>query len=1199
MPLGLQDDLGILDKPKKVQLEDDMGILEKKPKLNLQDDMGILSSSQYETKLIPEEEIKFKEWKAKYAPNDSGIDYDLRGAFKEGLTPNPETGHWPDTYKKPNHPTFSNESIYATGENAKKAGHWEGNKFIKPTQETSQNKLNLIDDAKIFESPKSSILQESLIKPIKSFYSGVLNASAHLADTIDFYADKVSKALGKPESKDGIFDYLRDNWATAGQKLAKEGLSEGFTKELYQGLGQASFDVPVLMAGGTVLKAATLPVAGAVEGFKEGGIGGATKGAISGVAMHGVLKGLSVLSANLKYPTAFAVGAITTPGDVKEKVTGGAIFAGLSIGPSPTKEQFKATMKESPLGKGIVKILPFKKRESIYQDFVNRMQSIENIVERAKNLGADIKPGEDPGMRSREYLGIGGKVRSVLEDKTFRITSEGKIETTGEGLRPILDDYAKTSSEKNINIRDKDLNDYLIAQRTIKDLQRPKSEFTEKNIVTPEQVKKAQDTLNNLNSKYKEGIQHLDQTATRLYDYQKRVLSTLVDSGNLSQEQFNTILAKNPNYVPFDRVIEGIEPTSGTPISKNRFTGARSPIKRIKGSELEIHNPIESMIKNTYRIMDIAERNTVVRSVAKLAEVLPEDISPVKVKMQPIKTGKYYTEGGAETIFRPSQFKPKGNVVEYFEEGKRKYMEVSPNLYQAMTGLNEASSSLMIKVLSQPAQWLRTGATITPEFMVRNFIRDQFTAVIQTRFGFKPFFDSSAAIADIMGKSEVYYDWLRSGGAYSGFVELSRPKLQKALLELKNNPSLLKKLNIISTAGDISQLLEQATRVGTYNAAIKSGMTPIEAGFQSREATVDFGRKGAKTKDVNAVIAFFNAGIQGADKSFRMAKEDPMGLTAKGVALITIPSLLLYLKNREDPDYKEIPRWQRDLFWVTKVGDAYVRIPKPFVYGQVFGSIPERFFEYLDSNDKQSFDGLAKSVYDSLSPVAGDPTSGLIPTAFKPLIENQANWNFFRQRQIVPPGKERLLPEYQTDKYTTESAKLLGKVLKQSPAKLENLVQGYFGGTGRYALEGTNALINGIKRMVGQKIESRRPTEPSDIIGIKGFVAKSPESQPESIQKFYDNKNSYNQVYNSYLSLVKQGKWNEVKQLKEKYPKYYYSKTIDKYADIISSYGKQIDYAINSKTLMEGQKKEKIRELERKRMELAQKANEFLKNRGQ
>jgi hypothetical protein len=67
---------------------------------------------------------------------------------------------------------------------------------------------------------------------------------------------------------------------------------------------------------------------------------------------------------------------------------------------------------------------------------------------------------------------------------------------------PILKDYDLNHPEKKLNIKKQELNDYLIAVRTIEDLQRPKSEFTEENIVTEEQVAKAQSDLNDLTAKY-------------------------------------------------------------------------------------------------------------------------------------------------------------------------------------------------------------------------------------------------------------------------------------------------------------------------------------------------------------------------------------------------------------------------------------------------------------------------------------------------------------------------------------------------------------------------------------------------------------------------------------------------------------------------------------------------------------------------
>jgi hypothetical protein len=80
----------------------------------------------YNTVLAPGEEAQFKEWKAKNAPKDSGYDYDLRGAFKENMEKDPESGHMGDKFKKPNHPTFSDQSKYAVGDQRDRAGHWIG-----------------------------------------------------------------------------------------------------------------------------------------------------------------------------------------------------------------------------------------------------------------------------------------------------------------------------------------------------------------------------------------------------------------------------------------------------------------------------------------------------------------------------------------------------------------------------------------------------------------------------------------------------------------------------------------------------------------------------------------------------------------------------------------------------------------------------------------------------------------------------------------------------------------------------------------------------------------------------------------------------------------------------------------------------------------------------------------------------------------
>lgn len=87
----------------------------------------------------------YAEWKAKNAPKDSGQDYDLQGAFKAGVVPDAQ-GHMPDTFKKPNHPTFSVESEHVM-DDPTKAGYWEGDKFVKPTSGNLKQRATALRDS--------------------------------------------------------------------------------------------------------------------------------------------------------------------------------------------------------------------------------------------------------------------------------------------------------------------------------------------------------------------------------------------------------------------------------------------------------------------------------------------------------------------------------------------------------------------------------------------------------------------------------------------------------------------------------------------------------------------------------------------------------------------------------------------------------------------------------------------------------------------------------------------------------------------------------------------------------------------------------------------------------------------------------------------------------------------------------------------
>lgn len=84
--------------------------------------------NNYNTALSPDREQAFQAWASKkWAGGGMTLpdvlkNYDMRGFFASGGA-QADNGHFPDAFKKPNHPTFSDESIY-NGVDGNQGGRW-------------------------------------------------------------------------------------------------------------------------------------------------------------------------------------------------------------------------------------------------------------------------------------------------------------------------------------------------------------------------------------------------------------------------------------------------------------------------------------------------------------------------------------------------------------------------------------------------------------------------------------------------------------------------------------------------------------------------------------------------------------------------------------------------------------------------------------------------------------------------------------------------------------------------------------------------------------------------------------------------------------------------------------------------------------------------------------------------------------------
>jgi hypothetical protein len=312
-----------------------------------------------------------------------------------------------------------------------------------------------------------------------------------------------------------------------------------------------------------------------------------------------------------------------------------------------------------------------------------------------------------------------------------------------------------------------------------------------------------------------------------------------------------------------------------------------------------------------------------------------------------------------------------------------------------------------------------------------------------------------------------------------------------------------------------SELGEEGTRIGEFKKGIKAEGKTKEgiqaAAFAAREITLDFSKVGTIGKSVNIITAFWNAQVQGMDKMVQEFKEHPARTSAKVAAAITLPSVLLAIATHDDERIKEVPAWERDLFWIIPTENHLWRIPKPFELGIIFGSVPERITHYILDQDPHAFDGIMKTI-------VGGATPGFVPTAAIPIMENWANKSTFFDRPIVPRGRTELLPEYQYGPYTTDTAKEIGKIIgklpwkieQASPAKIENLVRGWTGGLGMYAL---NIADKGLLAAGITQQDYEKPTTTlSEIPFIKAFSVRYPSANAESVKRFYDNYDKSNQL---------------------------------------------------------------------------------------
>ena len=185
----------------------------------------------------------------------------------------------------------------------------------------------------------------------------------------------------------------------------------------------------------------------------------------------------------------------------------------------------------------------------------------------------------------------------------------------------------------------------------------------------------------------------------------------------------------------------------------------------------------------------------------------------------------------------------------------------------------------------------------------------------------------------------------------------------------------------------------------------EKGGSHLEASFEAKDI-MDYSMGGdwKAIRFLCETVPFLGARLVGLHRLGRGACENPKWFTAKAVT-VAIASVLLYLHNRDREEFKELEQWDRDNYYHFFVGDRHYRMPKPFEVGAVFGTLPERLWEYgLDRDGDLLAERLKFLLSETLS---FNPT----PQIIRPMAELYMDKNMFTGRSIVPMRLQRLRPE--------------------------------------------------------------------------------------------------------------------------------------------------------------------------------------------
>lgn len=618
------------------------------------------------------------------------------------------------------------------------------------------------------------------------------------------------------------------------------------------------------------------------------------------------------------------------------------------------------------------------------------------------------------------------------------------------------------------------------------------------------------------------------EAAKRVFEFTDLFTRTYgLGTGLISKDRYLAMKKLYQRYVPFFRA---------------GFKNRGNSLAKAKGSGRQIVMPVDNIMDMVNKMVSTATRNSTLLEIRKAStelgadatflERIPDPKIPKKIDIKDLKQEIFVSADGMAmsadamdilddvlseiddvyTQFELGKANQKKGEICILVDGKPEFWKVNDELLlDSISNMSPGHLGAVLGTYGKITKFMT--ANITGNNIIwsafSNLPRDlqtMFNYAKQTKNPAKLFSGIASAylnsVKEANGKevSPLYREYLAMGGGNTGVWQGSekyaadiRKSLNSTGLNKKGNADHFYKHPVSSFLGAISVLsdtIEQGPRFAIYSLCRQQGMTQQEAFYEATDITVNFRRHGTNSKAANAVIPFFNAGIQSTDKTIRyFTGEDLKGTkyTAKQRgkiifqrwAFLAVTSMIMtaieYALNHKSKDdkenYNQLSNHVKNSNFLIPLGKGkYFALTKSHELG-IPSSAMERILELTQDDQDHAFDDFAAyatsnflpSIVSDLAEMPFNVASEGLYDASKDALTGaisstgifgvgaaiNANKDYLGS-PIVSSSLEGKVPKQQYTARTSQAAYLMGQFLNLSPQQIDYFGKNVLGGYWTY-----------------------------------------------------------------------------------------------------------------------------------------------------